>query len=65
MGAPDSQSGHRNRSAASLKKRTKAASAPGTFPAPACAPFGSLQILLLEARQILQHCLVLAKKERG
>lgn len=64
MGAPDSQSGHRNRSAASRKKRRTAASAPGTFLVLVCAPGGSLWILLLGADQILQHRLVLAKKER-
>lgn len=62
MGAPGSQSGHKNRSAASLKKRTKAASAPGTGLAPASGPAGSPWTLLHGAGQILQQCLVLAKK---
>lgn len=65
MGAPGSQSGHRNRSAASLKRRMMAASAPGTGLAPAYAPAGSRWALLLGARQILQQCSVLAKKGRG
>lgn len=62
MGAPGSQSGHRNRSAASLKKRRRAASAPGTGLALAYAPAGSLWTLLHGAGQILQQYLVLAKK---
>ena len=42
MGAHGPQSGHRSRSVASQRKRRRAAFAPGTGPAPACAPAGSL-----------------------
>lgn len=59
------QSGHRSRSAASPRKRKRAASAPGTDPAPACAPSGSLRAPLPGVALAPQHCWVLARKRRS
>lgn len=59
------QSGRRSRSAASPRKRKKAASAPGTGPAPVCAPSGSLWVPLPGVGLALRPCWVLARKRES